>query len=119
MGGPGERKGPGGPPGLQNRCRAARAVLGGFDSHALPPAFPHDAGYLSFYVHKIECSQKCLLVALIGLPERSQAARSVSLSVPAPDRCPESTSPHLPTLPEAPAGFVSGRGGGVGRGMIR
>ena len=34
----GERKGPGGPPGLQNRCGAARAVSGGFDSHALPPA---------------------------------------------------------------------------------
>ena len=32
-----ERKGPGGPRGLQNRCGAARVVLGGFDSHALPP----------------------------------------------------------------------------------
>src|SRR5215475_11239786 len=36
-GGTGERRGPGGLRGLQNRCGAARAVLGGFDSHALPP----------------------------------------------------------------------------------
>src|SRR5262249_44607418 len=27
---------PGGRPGLQNLCAAARAVVGGFDSHALP-----------------------------------------------------------------------------------
>ncbi len=33
----GERKGPGGLPGLQHRCGAVRTVSGGFDSHALPP----------------------------------------------------------------------------------
>jgi hypothetical protein len=34
--------GPGGSRGLQNRCGAARAVLGGFDSHALPPHFTRE-----------------------------------------------------------------------------
>ena len=31
--------GPGGPRGLQNRCRARFLVRGGFDSHALPPPY--------------------------------------------------------------------------------
>ena len=32
--------GPGGPPGLQNRCAVVRASAGGFDSHASPPVVP-------------------------------------------------------------------------------
>ena len=34
---PGSAKLTGGAPGLQIRCGAVKAVLGGFDSHALPP----------------------------------------------------------------------------------
>src|SRR4051812_333019 len=37
----GSASGSGDRPGLQNRWRAMRVVLGGFDSHALPPVFPN------------------------------------------------------------------------------
>ena len=36
---PGSAKLTGGAPGLQIRCGAVKAVLGGFDSHALPPTY--------------------------------------------------------------------------------
>src|SRR3954466_3476144 len=36
----GSASGSGDWPGLQNRWRALRGVLGGFDSHALPPLIP-------------------------------------------------------------------------------
>src|SRR5438876_8963359 len=51
----GSASGSGDWPGLQNRWRALRGVLGGFDSHALPPNHPMSLSFwqLSLLVSKL------------------------------------------------------------------